>query len=423
MLSSFAVPSRRTDRHADGHWEGSLRPLGPRILPPGDGPWWETLPEDFWRRRERFAVDGVLKRLEVLGSATMDRAVCTGTATVFAGLFAPFIDPRNARRQMEAFEFYGQPGFVADPSTFFVPPPPVHVHRRTLRRAPGMPKGARCEDLSFADHFEPVNPAFRAQYLAHENNRTSHARHFFHGDRPRTTVIALHGFWASPYWLNAYMFELPLFYRLGFDVVLPTMPFHGVRQMDRALFSGHGFVSAEIAQTNEAFAHAVSDVRVLIAHLRRRGVENIGMTGLSLGGFMTALMASLEPDLAFAIPNVPVASLVDLLLDWHPLAELLRVAMKRSGMRLQEARRRLAVHHALSYAPKVPRDRLMVIAGVGDRMAPPSQARLLWEHWGEPRAYFFPGNHALHFDRGGYLRVMAKFLARAGLVDWAGVKR
>ena len=59
----------------------------------------------------------------------------------------------------------------------------------------------------------------------------------------------------------------------------------------------------------------------------------------------------------------------------------------------------------------------MVIAGVGDRMAPPSHARLLWEHWGQPTAYYFPGNHALHLDRGGYLRVMAKFLARQGLVE------
>jgi pimeloyl-ACP methyl ester carboxylesterase len=234
-------------------------------------------------------------------------------------------------------------------------------------------------------------------------------------------VIAMHGFWASPYWLNAYMFEIPLLFRLGFDVVLPTMPFHGVRRMERALFSGHGFLSAEISQTNEAFAHAVSDVRVLLAHLTQRGVPGVGITGLSLGGFMTALLASLEPGLAFAIPNVPVTSIIDLLLDWHPLAEILRIALRRAGLTIQRIRRLMAVHHALSYAPKVPRDRLMVIAGVGDRMAPPSQARLLWEHWGEPRAYFFPGNHLLHFDRGGYLRVMAKFLARAGLVEWSAV--
>jgi pimeloyl-ACP methyl ester carboxylesterase len=392
-------------------------------MTPGASPWWEALPEDFSRRRERFAALGVLKRIEVAGSAAMDRAVRTGTASVFAGLFAPLVDPRVARRQAEAFEFYGQPTFVEDPSTFFVRPPTVHVRRSTLRRRPQMPKDARCEDISFKGAFEPVNGAYRASYLAHEKNLTSHARHFFHGDRPRTTVIALHGFWASPYWMNAYMFELPLLFSLGLDVVMPTMPFHGVRRMERALFSGHGFISSEIAQTNEAFAHAVSDIRVLIAHLRRRGVQQIGITGLSLGGFMTALLASIEPGLAFAIPNVPVVSLVDLLLEWQPLGRLLRLAMKHSRISLPEARRRLAVHHALSYAPKLPRERLMVIAGVGDRMAPPSHARLLWEHWGEPQAYFFPGNHALHFDRGGYLRVMAKFLARAGLVDWADVRR
>ena len=58
----------------------------------------------------------------------------------------------------------------------------------------------------------------------------------------------------------------------------------------------------------------------------------------------------------------------------------------------------------------------MIIAGAGDRMSPPSQARLLWEHWGRPPAYYFPGNHLLHFDRGGYLRMMASFLARAGVL-------
>lgn len=402
-------------------WEGSLRPLGPPILPPGHGPWWDALPADFCKRRERFQVRGPLRRLEVFGSAAIDRAVCAGAATLFSGLLAPFADPRVAKRTMAALEFYGQDRFLEDPSTFFVPPPPVHVTRKTLAHVPGLPKGALCEDLTFRGAFEPLSATFRDKYHAHESNRTTHARHFFHGDRPRTTVIAMHGFWASPYWLNAYMFEIPLLFRLGFDVVLPTMPFHGVRRMERALFSGHGFLSAEISQTNEAFAHAVSDIRVLVAHLTRRGVPGVGITGLSLGGFMTALLASLEPGLAFAIPNVPVTSIIDLLLDWHPLAELLQLALRRAGLTVQRVRRLMAVHHALSYAPKVPRGRLMVIAGVGDRMAPPSQARLLWEHWGEPRAYFFPGNHLLHFDRGGYLRVMAKFLARAGLVEWSAV--
>ena len=34
-----------------------------------------------------------------------------------------------------------------------------------------------------------------------------------------------------------------------------------------------------------------------------------------------------------------------------------------------------------------------VFAGLGDRMAVPSQARDLWEHWDRPAIRWFPGNH------------------------------
>ncbi|MBI2892931.1 MAG: alpha/beta hydrolase family protein [Deltaproteobacteria bacterium] len=400
--------------HGAEDWGRSLRPLGEPAMRPGDGPWWDALPEDFARRSERFELSGA-QRLEVLGSAILDRAICTASATALLALFAPFARRRDLARQIDRFAFYAQDRFLRDPSSFFLDPARVPVHRRTARVLYA-PRRAMCEDIVFEGAFEPVNPATRSAYLGHADNRRSHARHFFHADRPRPTVIALHGFWASPYWANAFVFEVPWLYRIGLDVVLPTLPFHGARRMRGALFSGHGFVSPHIDQTNEAVAHTVSDVRVLIRHLRERGVPEIGVTGVSLGGYLTALLASIEPSLAFAIPNVPVVSMVDLLMDWHPLAEVIRLALRRQGKTVAWARRLLAVHHALSYEPALPKERLMVIAGAGDRMAPPSQARLLWEHWQRPRAYYFPGNHLLHFDRGLYLRAMARFLARADVL-------
>ena len=396
-------------------WGGSLRPLGaPAASRPGL-PWWEALPEDFARRQERFDVHG-LRRAEVIGSAAIDRAVCTATATAFVAVFAPFVRGGHAARLLDELAFYAQDEFLANPNSFFRAPEPAAIERRPARWLVRPPKGAHVEDLTFSGAFEPVSPMARERYLAHESNRVSHARHFFHGDKPRPTVIALHGFWASPYWANSFVFEVPWLYRIGLDVVLATMPFHGSRQMRGALFSGHGMVSPHIDQMNEAIAHTVSDVRVLMRELRARGVSQIGATGVSLGGYVTALLASIEPGLEFAIPNVPVTSMIDLVLDWHPLGEMVKVVLRRTGLRVADARRLVAVHHALSYRPVLPKDRLMIIAGAGDRMAPPSQARLLWEHWDHPRAYYFPGNHLLHFDRGGYLRMMARFLARAGVL-------
>jgi hypothetical protein len=74
----------------------------------------------------------------------------------------------------------------------------------------------------------------------------------------------------------------------------------------------------------------------------------------------------------------------------------------------------LAVHCPLNYAPLVPRDRRMIIGGLGDRLAPPAQARMLWEHWDQPRLHWFPGNHVLHAGRGIYLEEMLAFMRAAG---------
>ena len=44
-----------------------------------------------------------------------------------------------------------------------------------------------------------------------------------------------------------------------------------------------------------------------------------GISGLSLGGYLSALMASVEPRLKFAIPNSPLVTPIDMALQWQPL--------------------------------------------------------------------------------------------------------
>ena len=64
----------------------------------------------------------------------------------------------------------------------------------------------------------------------------------------------------------------------------------------------------------------------------------------------------------------------------------------------------------LNYAPLVPKDRRLIIAGLGDRLAPPEQAELLWEHWDRCAFHWFPGNHVLHVSQPDYLRRMTRFM-------------
>jgi pimeloyl-ACP methyl ester carboxylesterase len=76
----------------------------------------------------------------------------------------------------------------------------------------------------------------------------------------------------------------------------------------------------------------------------------------------------------------------------------------------------MAVHSPLTYRPAIPKEHLMIVGGVGDRLAPPKHARLLWEHWGRCRIHWFPGSHLLHLDRGAYLRKIAEFWGQIGFL-------
>jgi hypothetical protein len=111
---------------------------------------------------------------------------------------------------------------------------------------------------------------------------------------------------------------------------------------------------------------------------------------------------------------VPVVSIADLVLEWEPIGSVVRAALALSGRSLTDARRLLAPSCPLTWQPVLPRERLFVIGGVGDRLAPPSHSRLLWEHWDRCRLHWFPGSHLVHLDRGQYFRQLRLFFADIG---------
>ncbi len=382
-------------------------------------PWWQQLAEDFASRPEPF--DHLLRdRLLVGSTASIDVMVRTAAASMVAGLALPLgYRPSQLRRDLDDARMYTDLADSGDPQRFFAAPPagvPVS------ERVPGWPhfrtRDGHCADLSFASPYFPLNASIRDGYLGHRANRTAHARYWSHDDGPRPTIIAIHGFGAESYWLNEWFFALPWLYAFGCDVLLFTLPFHGPRKSLLSPFSGHGFFAQGLAGINEAFGQAICDLRVFFDWLRDvRGVRRIGVTGVSLGGYTAALLASVEPRLQFSIPNVPVTSIADLVLEWQPMGVAVQALMRRYNRSVTEIRHVLAVACPLTYPPVLPRERLMIVGGAGDRMAPPKHSRLLWEHWDQPSMHWFPGSHLLHLDRGAYLMEMARFMTGIGFVE------
>lgn len=384
------------------------------------GHWWEDLDPNFARRPEGFKL-ALADRLKVGAAVGFDTVLRTAGASMISSMAIPLgYNPIELRRSMRDAEFYIDIAESGDASRFFATPPTgVRVRTTKGQWLPRFEPGdGICEAIEFDSPFQPVNPTQHKSYLRHSANRVAHARILRHrSDEPRPTIVAIHGFTADWYLINEWFFALPWFYRMGCNIVLFTLPFHGPRQTRFSPFSGHGYFAGGVSRLNEAVAQSVYDFRILFDWLQReRGAEKIGVTGLSLGGFTSAMLASVESRLEFAIPNVPVVSFADLVLEWQPIGWLLSGAMATMRMSLPDARRLVAVSCPLTYDPVLPRQRLMIVGGVGDRLAPPKHSRVLWDHWDRCRIHWFPGSHVIHMDRGAYLTEMARFMVGLGFL-------
>ena len=323
--------------------------------------------------------------------------------------------PRDLRRERPHLAFYGALAQARDPQAVFARPASgVPVERSAASRPLFAAPGAEVDMLRFESPFVALNPAVRESYASFEQNRVAWAQRWRHGSEPRPTLCVIHGFGASSYWLNSAFFNLPWLFAHGYDVLLYVLPFHGVRQPRAVPFSGWGLFAHGFAHFNEAILQGVYDLRVLIDHLSAEGVEQVGVTGLSLGGYTAALLAEVDERIVLSVPNAPVADMSALIPQWFPSNLLVAAGASAAGIEREELQLALAVHSPLTYPPLIPRERRMIIGGLGDRLAPPEQTEMLCEHWDGCRLHWFAGNHVLHWGRGVYQREMLEFMQEAG---------
>ncbi len=178
---------------------------------------------------------------------------------------------------------------------FFSPPPPAEVSQTpTARRIGGARVPGTAIELSFPSTYQTHLPDYRDEHARYAENLTAHARWYKSGQQ-RPVVFCLHGWGGGAYWLEERAFVVPYLLRIGLDVVLFQLPFHGQRAPRQAPRSGALFPSAHVVRTNEAFGQAIWDLRALAAWLRQQGAPAVGVIGMSLGGYTTALWAGVEP--------------------------------------------------------------------------------------------------------------------------------
>lgn len=290
---------------------------------------------------------------------------------------------------LEALETFGaERNWTQEPQRLHrQPPAPEQVTLERVRRG-----GQRFDWLSFASAYAPPDglPGAR-RWLEQSANARMYARVFEHPDAPRPWLLCLHGYRMGTAMADFSLFNIRhLHVDLGFNLLMPILPLHGVRR--EARLSGGGFMDGALLRMFHAEVQALWDVRRCLAWLRQeRGSETIGVLGYSLGGYNAALLAAIEPTLACVIAGIPLTDIPAVL--WRNLPAMDRRYMEACGLSRAWVSRVMAPVSPLHWTPRIAPERRFIFAASADQIVPPEQPLALWRHWDEPAMYWYAGSH------------------------------
>ncbi|MEM9074921.1 MAG: alpha/beta fold hydrolase [Myxococcota bacterium] len=259
-------------------------------------------------------------------------------------------------------------------------------------------------DLSYVSPHRVIYDQVRERWARYPQNQRVHARFVHQGDR-RPTLIFLHGYLGGPYPVEERVWPLRWLQQKGVNAVLFTLPFHGARRRSKG---APPFPAADPTFTIEGFRQAILDLHALIRWLRDRGAPKIGLVGMSLGGYTTALAAT-TLDLDVAVPFIPLASIADFARDGGRLIGT--PTQRREQHEFLE--RVYASVSPLTRAPRVPVEGRLVIGGKHDHITPIAHAERLANHFETPLVTF-EGGHLLQLDRSRGFRALGRMLGSLG---------
>lgn len=305
-------------------------------------------------------------------------------------------------------ERHRAPRYTTPPEVFFgeagTPGPWLRTPVRSMRRG-------QVVDVRWRSGYEPLADESEVleRWHAASENEWAHARLWLHDDRPRPTAMLIHGYLGGQYAVEERAWPVKwLFDRLGLDLAIPVLPFHGPRKGRRRPM----FPASDPRLNIEGFRQAAWDLVTLRRALAERGAPAVGVMGMSLGGYTAALGLTADDQLAFGVPFIPLASIADFARDGGRLVgepheqELQHEALERV----------LAPVSPLARPARIDSRRIRIIAGRADRITPPSHARRLAEHFGA-RVETFHGGHLLQLGRGDAFRAIKRLLRELELTD------
>jgi dienelactone hydrolase len=270
-----------------------------------------------------------------------------------------------------------------------------------------VPAQFRLEAATFRFEIEPLRdtPAYKVSAVRFPSpvdspdveNNTVHAEYFrptVAGKRPAVIVLHILG---ADFALSRYLAA-----RLadrGVGALFVKLPYYGER---RPTGQDKRFLSADIPRTVQSMRQGVCDVRRAAAWLASReevDAAKLGITGISLGGIISALAAEVDPTLNQTALMLAGGDLAEIL--WTmPEGAKYRQQWIDSGRTKADLETLTLPFDPVTHAGRLHGKRVFMLAGNIDEVVPPESALALWKAAGEPPIRWMDCGH---YSAAGYL--------------------
>ncbi len=317
----------------------------------------------------------------------------------------PGYDINRQMVQIDNYMFYADDRFYTNPDKFYSLPDKLPLMKSKILENT---KQYSVILLSWQSQYSPLNSKFQPLYQLYSENHTAYAVLYKAKKKNCGAMVFLHGWTGGDITKSRKGENLERFLALGYDVALLQHPYHGLRTPIDSKFSGEYFISGEISRMNEAMRQAVTDTLSLYNYLRE-DYQVVGVRGSSLGGTTALNTAVIKNDLDFVIALAPFSELSEIREDTK-FTSYVAKGMERSGLKKEILNRVLHTINPANYTPGIPKQNILLIAGMGDNFVPPAQTLKVWEAWEHPLIHWYPGGHVIRFYNKESMEIENDFL-------------
>jgi pimeloyl-ACP methyl ester carboxylesterase len=243
-----------------------------------------------------------------------------------------------------------------------------------------VPEGSPCA-LSWPS---PITTAYA------ENNRTQIV--FFPSLKGEgaPTVLLLHALMSASD--RGYRQWAARFNAAGWNACFVHLPYHYSRTPRRHR-NGELAITADLVRTAEGLRQGVCELRQLMGWLRARGSGEFGLWACSYGGWIGALLASVERDFRFVTLLEPIVDVAHAI--WQsPTGLALRRELRAHGIPQDLIEGHFPLASPLHGQPLCGGERVLLAAGAYDTIARAEDVARLHAHWAgstfltEPQGHF-----------------------------------